>query len=183
MAPLRVPRSGKYTAPHGAPVTGSLQSADLNQQLLGSHPGDRPHDALLQHCLEHCVRRFGPRAYPVGDLPVKIFEYVLTPACRRSSPFQIGNAPADDVFSFSASPNKRDHVVPAKSPFLKNTTSLSPIKDTEERRITRAVTTGNALVPGTPGNRTFSARNARHQIGGVDVQGIYPPSACVFVAK
>jgi hypothetical protein len=51
-----------------------------------------------------------------------------------------------------------------------------PINDTGDRRQMRSMTTGNALAPVTP-------YRTGHEISGVDPQGLYPPSACVFIAK
>jgi hypothetical protein len=54
-----------------------------------------------------------------------------------------------------------------------------------ERRIKRSVTTGSVMVA-SPDNRASgsTAKAGRSgMIGGVDVQGIYPATACVFVAK
>jgi hypothetical protein len=81
-------------------------------------------------------------------------------------------------------PLKLGHAIPARIPFIEtdSDSDYSPIKAGEDRRLTRAVTTGNALVLDTPGDRNVNT-NSRHQIGGIDVQGIYPASSCVFVAK
>jgi hypothetical protein len=39
------------------------------------------------------------------------------------------------------------------------------------------------MVLSGSGNRTLRSSSSRHKIGGIDAQGIYPPSACVFIAK
>lgn len=74
------------------------------------------------------------------------------------------------------------------APFAERMAAKTTAETTEERRMTRAVATPNALVMGPPGDRAYrtpSARalSSRHEIGDVDAQVIYPPSACVFVAK
>lgn len=67
------------------------------------------------------------------------------------------------------------------------TPTKKPIADKPDGgRLTRSVTTGRALVLTTPGDRALQTPSTRYQMdqmGGVDAQGIYPPSACVFVAK
>ena len=112
--------------------------------------------------------------------------------CRPTS-FQVGQKPSGDVFS--ASPvkgaslkNGQDLSAAVMAPFAERMAAKTVAEATEERRMTRAVATPNALVMGPPGDRAYrtpSARtlSARHEIGDVDAQVIYPPTACVFVAK
>lgn len=114
--------------------------------------------------------------------------FVVNLIYRSSAAFQLGKKPSGDVFM--ASPVKTALKTEQETPKLSTLTSIaenviasSPIKDNEERRQTRAVTTGSALVPTTPGGRALRSMSSRHEIGGIDAQGIYPPSACVFVAK
>lgn len=64
------------------------------------------------------------------------------------------------------------------------------MKTLKERRSERAITVGNmkrldvALANEDHALRSHSSNlSARHQINGVDAQNLYPPSACVFVAK
>lgn len=66
----------------------------------------------------------------------------------------------------------------------------SPSKPLRERRSERSITTGNVQrldVALANGDRTLRNRasnvSSRHQIDGVDAQNLYPPTACVFVAK
>lgn len=66
----------------------------------------------------------------------------------------------------------------------------SPTKPLRERRSERSITAGNmqrldvALANGDHSLRTRASNvNSRHQIDGVDAQNLYPPTACVFVAK
>lgn len=67
---------------------------------------------------------------------------------------------------------------------------VSPTKTLKERRSERSVTAANvqcldvALANDDQTLRTQSSNlSARHQINGVDAQNLYPPTACVFVAK
>lgn len=66
----------------------------------------------------------------------------------------------------------------------------SPAKPLRERRSERSITAGNMQrldVALANGEHTLRARSSnvsgRHQIDGVDAQNLYPPTACVFVAK
>lgn len=67
----------------------------------------------------------------------------------------------------------------------------SPTKTLKERRSERSITVANmqrldvALANSEehPLRERPSNLNARHQINGVDAQNLYPPTACVFVAK
>lgn len=66
----------------------------------------------------------------------------------------------------------------------------SPAKTLRERRSERSITTGNvqrldvALANADHTLRTRASNvSNRHQIDGVDAQNLYPPTACVFVAK
>ncbi|KAK4247833.1 hypothetical protein C7999DRAFT_14172 [Corynascus novoguineensis] len=102
-----------------------------------------------------------------------------------SSPFQVGKKPSGDVFE---TPPKnaparpaRQFALPVLNPFLEDERVRIPDIDAEERRLTRSVTTPNVMT--TPGQRTLRSSSSRHEIGGIDAQGIYPPSACVFVAN
>ncbi|KAK3311435.1 uncharacterized protein B0T15DRAFT_548965 [Chaetomium strumarium] len=89
-----------------------------------------------------------------------------------SVPFELGDRPSGDVFETS----------PLKTALKPNKDATfgmapkTPIRDIEERRQLRSVTAGNALMPVTP-------YRTGHEISGVDPQGLYPPSACVFVAN
>lgn len=67
---------------------------------------------------------------------------------------------------------------------------MAPSKALKERQSERSVTVANMqrLDAGmTNDDQPLRARtsnlSARHQINGVDAQNLYPPSACVFVAK
>lgn len=76
---------------------------------------------------------------------------------------------------------------------------ISPVKAVEERQQDVIVTTPTSAAPvglntpkdgqdlsGSPAHplRTRASNlSGRHHVGGVDAQGVYPPSACVFVAK
>lgn len=67
---------------------------------------------------------------------------------------------------------------------------ISPTKTLKERRSERSVTVANMQrldVALANDEQTLRARSsnlsARHQINGVDAQNLYPPTACVFVAK
>jgi hypothetical protein len=111
--------------------------------------------------------------------------------CRSSSPFQVGNQPSGDVFS--ATPGKsalklgKDLSSSVMDPFVENV-AKTPRDATEEgrtedRRVIRSATTPNAMALAPPGERGFRTPSSRHEIGGIDAQGIYPPSACVFIAK
>lgn len=66
----------------------------------------------------------------------------------------------------------------------------SPSKPLRERRSERSITVSNMQhldVALANGDRTLRNRasnvSSRHQIDGVDAQNLYPPTACVFVAK
>jgi hypothetical protein len=66
----------------------------------------------------------------------------------------------------------------------------SPTRTLKERRSERSITVGNmrrldvALANDDPILRSQTSNlSARHQINGVDAQNLYPPTACVFVAK
>lgn len=66
----------------------------------------------------------------------------------------------------------------------------SPTRTLKERRSERSITGGNmrrldvALANDDPILRSQTSNlSARHQINGVDAQNLYPPTACVFVAK
>ncbi|SPQ19718.1 ade77c36-9680-474a-84be-1a322862978e [Thermothielavioides terrestris] len=105
-----------------------------------------------------------------------------------SSVFQLGKKPSGDVFTDSPvkSALKIDEdkfKTPVRIPTAENKANGSPIKDTEGRRHQRSVTTGGAMVLSGSGNRTLRSSSSRHKIGGIDAQGIYPPSACVFIAN
>jgi hypothetical protein len=69
------------------------------------------------------------------------------------------------------------------TPFDEDATAKTPIPGTEERRMMRSATTPTAMTMTTPGDRALRHSSSRHEMGGIDAQGIYPPSACVFVAK
>ncbi|KAL2180757.1 uncharacterized protein P884DRAFT_191098 [Thermothelomyces heterothallicus CBS 202.75] len=105
-----------------------------------------------------------------------------------SSPFQIGMKPSGAVFESPRmkTPAKpvRQFAVPVMDSFDENENEEVKIPNVEvdERRLTRSVTTPNAMIA-TPGERTLRSSSSRHEIGGIDAQGIYPPSACVFVAN
>lgn len=70
---------------------------------------------------------------------------------------------------------------------------ISPTKTIKERRSEHSITTANiqrldvalanADAQEHPLRERSSTLNARHQINGVDAQNLYPPTACVFVAK
>lgn len=67
---------------------------------------------------------------------------------------------------------------------------ISPTKTLKERRSERSVTVAGvqhldvALANDDQTLRSQSSNlSARHQINGVDAQNLYPPTACVFVAK
>ncbi|KAL2161181.1 hypothetical protein VTH06DRAFT_8400 [Thermothelomyces fergusii] len=102
-----------------------------------------------------------------------------------STPFQIGKKPSGAVFESPPmkTPAKPVHqfAVPVTDSFHENEKAKVPSVEVEERRLTRSVTTPNAVIA-TPGERGLRS-SSRHQIGGIDAQGIYPPSACVFVAN
>lgn len=105
--------------------------------------------------------------------------------CRRSTLFEVGKKPSGDVFSSSpkTSPRKLANAVPAKTGFLAAQIAESPLKTAEERGMTRCVTTGSTpVLDTTPSGRYIQAKS-HHQIGGIDVQDLYPPSSCIFVAK
>ena len=114
-------------------------------------------------------------------------------ARRRSSPFQVGKKPSGDVFESFAEKTAlkpgQDFTAPltapAMTPFDEDTTAKTPIPGTEERRMMRSATTPSAMAmtTATPGDRALRSSSSRHEMGGIDAQGIYPPSACVFVAK
>lgn len=67
----------------------------------------------------------------------------------------------------------------------------SPTKTIKERRSELSITVANmecldvalANSPEHTLRERSSNLNARHQINGVDAQNLYPPTACVFVAK
>lgn len=66
----------------------------------------------------------------------------------------------------------------------------SPTRTLNERRSDRSITVGNmkrldiALANEDQALRSRSSNlGARHQINGIDAQNLYPPTACVFVAK
>lgn len=67
----------------------------------------------------------------------------------------------------------------------------SPTKTLKERRSEHSITVANlqrldvvlANSEEHPLRESSSNLNARHQINGVDAQNLYPPTACVFVAK
>ncbi|KAK4154876.1 hypothetical protein C8A00DRAFT_42421 [Chaetomidium leptoderma] len=107
---------------------------------------------------------------------------VNTPAA-----FQIGKKPSGDIFNTSpvksALKNRLDITAPAMNPFAQGNDGDVRIHDTEERRTMRSVTTPSALALGLAAERGFRTPSSRHEIGGIDAQGIYPPSACVFVAN
>ncbi|KAK4040718.1 hypothetical protein C8A01DRAFT_15439 [Parachaetomium inaequale] len=108
-----------------------------------------------------------------------------------SSPFQVGKKPSGDVFESSPAKTAlkpgRDFTAPVTAPvmtpFDEDTTAKTPISGTEERRMMRSATTPNAMMMTTPGDRALRTSSSRHEMGGIDAQGIYPPSACVFVAN
>lgn len=68
---------------------------------------------------------------------------------------------------------------------------ISPTKTLRERRSEHSINVANmerldvalANSDGHPLRERPSNLNARHQINGVDAQNLYPPTACVFVAK
>ncbi|KAK4125073.1 hypothetical protein N657DRAFT_679861 [Parathielavia appendiculata] len=104
---------------------------------------------------------------------------------NNSSPFQLGNQPDGDVFS--ATPVKsalklNNLSASVTDPFLE-TIARNPGSATEERRLTRSATTPSAMSLASPIERGLRTPSARHEIGGIDAQGIYPPSACVFIAN
>ncbi|KAK4102728.1 hypothetical protein N658DRAFT_422656 [Parathielavia hyrcaniae] len=105
-----------------------------------------------------------------------------------SSPFQIGSQPNGDIFA----------PTPARSairlggnlgasimdPFLETIAKAKiPGVATDEHRLTRSATNPSAMSLAAPAERGLRTPSARHEIGGIDAQGIYPPSACVFIAN
>ncbi|GAB1312151.1 Multicopy suppressor of sporulation protein msa1 [Madurella fahalii] len=115
----------------------------------------------------------------------------LRDADEYAPPFQVGEKPSGDVFM--SSPKKTsttaDHgsAVATTTPDPVNETGASPINAQAAkngRRLQRSVTTGSVALT-SPVERALhsSSLSARHKIGGVDVQGIYPATACVFVAN
>lgn len=104
-------------------------------------------------------------------------------AHRSMPPFQLGEQPSGDVFSSPAKKTSRT----VDNASAESETGDAPVNvqaANNDRRVARSVTTGN-LALASPVERALnsSSMSARHKIGGVDVQGIYPATACVFVAK
>lgn len=64
---------------------------------------------------------------------------------------------------------------------------LSPAKTIGERRLARrAITFGDDIAHAARAPLTIKTQlsvSARHQTDEIDAQGLYPPTACVFVAK
>jgi hypothetical protein len=110
---------------------------------------------------------------------------LLTFTPFSASPFQVGNTPSGDIFE---SPLAKAPLKPVRAfatpilPTDQDKMVRVPGVDSEERRLTRSVTTPNTMSL-TPSQRPLRAFSSRQEIGGIDAQGIYPPSACVFVAK
>ncbi|KAH6855250.1 hypothetical protein B0I37DRAFT_423457 [Chaetomium sp. MPI-CAGE-AT-0009] len=76
----------------------------------------------------------------------------------------------------------RAFATPVMTSFDQGQAVKVPAIDVEERRLTRSVTTpGNMSL--TPSQRSLRTFSSRQEMGGIDAQGIYPPSACVFVAN
>ncbi|EAQ89950.1 hypothetical protein CHGG_06569 [Chaetomium globosum CBS 148.51] len=103
----------------------------------------------------------------------------------RSSPFQVGNTPGGDIFE---SPPAKAPLKPVRAfatpvmPSNKDEMVKVPEIDSEERRLTGSAATSNTMSL-TPSQRPLRTFSSRQEIGGIDAQGIYPPSACVFVAN
>lgn len=111
--------------------------------------------------------------------------------CRSAPPFQLGETPSGDVFMSSPKTmsitTHHDSAVAETASGAVNEKGDPPTSTqatNNNRRMRRSVTTGN-LALDNPVERALhpSSMSARHKIGGVDVQGIYPATACVFVAK
>jgi hypothetical protein len=66
------------------------------------------------------------------------------------------------------------------APFAEHMAARMPVED---RRLTRSVTAPNALAMGPPGDRSICTPSSRHGVDGADAQRVYPPSACIFIAK
>ncbi|KAK3298206.1 uncharacterized protein B0H64DRAFT_438695 [Chaetomium fimeti] len=103
-----------------------------------------------------------------------------------SSPFQVGNTPSGDIFESPTgkAPAKpvRAFATPVMTSFDEGQAVNIPGTEAEERRLTRSVTTPHTMSL-TPSQRPLRSFSSRQDVGGIDAQGIYPPSACVFVAN
>lgn len=99
----------------------------------------------------------------------------------RSSSFQVGEHPSGDVFT--ASPVRANGNLGRDLPSALTAQFAEHMTATEDRRLTRSATAPNALVMGPPGDRNLCTPSSRHNVDGGDAQRVYPPSACVFVAK
>lgn len=86
----------------------------------------------------------------------------------RSPSFEVGDKPSGDVFLSPTKPFKERRAGRSVTSPLKN--DETAVQDTNDS-------------PTRPFRVRFSSPAPRHQVGSVDAQGIYPPSACVFVAK
>ncbi|KAH6630155.1 hypothetical protein B0J18DRAFT_463040 [Chaetomium sp. MPI-SDFR-AT-0129] len=105
------------------------------------------------------------------------------------SKFEMGSKPSGDVFD--ASPLKSalktpreitDQIAPAFNHYDGKNGQAMALKLNDNRRMMRSATTPGGMTA-TGNDRTLHHSSSRHEIGGVDAQGIYPPSACVFVAN
>lgn len=101
----------------------------------------------------------------------------------------MGSKPSGDVFD--GSPLKSalktpreitDNIAPAFNNYDGQNGHALALNPNDNRRMMRSATTPGGMAA-TGNDRTLHHSSSRHEIGGVDAQGIYPPSACVFVAK
>lgn len=113
----------------------------------------------------------------------------------RPTAFQVGNKPSGDVFT--ASPVKgaslkveQDLSDAGAAPFAEAIAAANDsAEDSDDRCGEPSATASNALIMGASGDRAYRAPSAaltpssHQENGAVDAQVIYPPSACVFVAK
>jgi hypothetical protein len=135
----------------------------------------------------------------------------LTLRSYRSAPFQLGEQPSGDVFSSSPvktprTPRKKpgndlasaalaaqigDMGVVTQVGDMDMTTQAGEMAMTATEtfqnngdcRMMPPVSTSNALAMGPREDRIFRRSSSRYDAGGLDAQGIYPSSACVFIAK
>ncbi|KXX82619.1 Multicopy suppressor of sporulation protein msa1 [Madurella mycetomatis] len=134
--------------------------------------------------------RFSPITQEFGRMGFA-YDGTLCDADEYALPFQLGEKPSGDVFMSSPkaafTTTYHGSAAAETASDAMNETGDSPTNAqvaNNDRCMQRSVTTGSFAL-NNPVERTLhpSSMSARHKIGGVDVQGIYPATACVFVAN
>ncbi|KAK3904998.1 hypothetical protein C8A05DRAFT_13160 [Staphylotrichum tortipilum] len=108
----------------------------------------------------------------------------------QSAPFQLGEKPSGDVFSASPvkAPRKKLGHDLASAALAAQIGEMAVAADetfetNDDCRMMPPVSTSKALAMGPREDRVFRRSSSRYDAGGLDAQGLYPSSACVFIAN